>query len=96
MLEINPLVETPDGKLVAVDAKLSIDENALFRQPELAKFFDETQVPAAEVRAKAFDLAYVALVGNIGCMVNGAGLAWPPWTSSTITAANPPLSRCRR
>ncbi len=75
LLEINPLVETPEGKLVAVDAKLSIDENALFRQPELAKLFDATQVPAAEVRAKAFDLAYVALDGNIGCMVNGAGLA---------------------
>ncbi len=75
LLEINPLVLTPEGSLMAVDAKLSIDDNALFRQPEIAKYYDPTQLPAAEVRAEEFDLAYVALDGEIGCMVNGAGLA---------------------
>ncbi|MBY0529000.1 MAG: ADP-forming succinate--CoA ligase subunit beta [Rhabdochlamydiaceae bacterium] len=75
LLEINPLVETPDGKLFALDAKLSIDDNALYRQPEIASFFDPTQVSKNEVAAKEFDLAYIALDGNIGCMVNGAGLA---------------------
>jgi succinyl-CoA synthetase beta subunit len=75
LLEINPLVETEDGKLWALDAKLSLDDNALFRQPEIAAFFDPTQQSANEVAAKEFDLAYIALDGNIGCMVNGAGLA---------------------
>jgi len=75
LLEINPLVESKEGKLWALDAKLSIDENALFRQPEIAAFFDPTQVSKNEVAAKEFDLAYIALEGNIGCMVNGAGLA---------------------
>lgn len=75
LLEINPLVLTPNAQLVAVDAKLAIDENAAFRQKEIAQLFDDTQLPEAEVRAQKFDLAYVALDGNIGCMVNGAGLA---------------------
>ncbi len=75
LLEINPLVLTPDHKLVALDAKLSVDENALFRQPVIQGFYDSTQLPINEVRAKEHDLAYVALEGNIGCMVNGAGLA---------------------
>jgi succinyl-CoA synthetase beta subunit len=75
LLEINPLVETADGKLWALDAKLSIDDNALFRQPELAACYDHTQQSPNEVAAKEFDLAYIALDGNIGCMVNGAGLA---------------------
>ncbi|MBS0604610.1 MAG: ADP-forming succinate--CoA ligase subunit beta [Verrucomicrobia bacterium] len=75
LLEINPLVESNDGRLWALDAKLSIDDNALYRQPEIAGFFDHTQVSENEVAAKEFDLAYIALDGNIGCMVNGAGLA---------------------
>jgi succinyl-CoA synthetase beta subunit len=75
LLEINPLVETFDGHIVALDAKLSIDENALFRHPEFKNFFDASQLPATEVLAHAADLAYVALDGEIGCMVNGAGLA---------------------
>lgn len=75
LLEINPLVETPDGKILALDAKLSVDDNALFRQPEIAAFYDPTQQSQSEVSAKKFDLAYVSLDGNIGCMVNGAGLA---------------------
>jgi succinyl-CoA synthetase beta subunit len=75
LLEINPLVEAKDGKLWALDAKLSIDDNALFRQKEIAAFYDRTQQSANEVAAKEYDLAYIALEGNIGCMVNGAGLA---------------------
>lgn len=75
LLEINPLVETVQGDLVALDAKISIDDNALFRQKQIAAFYDATQQPSAEVQAKIYDLAYVALEGNIGCMVNGAGLA---------------------
>lgn len=75
LLEINPLVETKEGHLLALDAKLSIDDNALFRQPEIAAFYDPSQQTPSEVSAKQFDLAYIALDGNIGCMVNGAGLA---------------------
>jgi succinyl-CoA synthetase beta subunit len=75
LLEINPLVETPEGKIWALDAKLSIDDNALFRQPEIAAFYDPTQQSHNEVAAKEYDLAYIALDGEIGCMVNGAGLA---------------------
>lgn len=75
LLEINPLITTPSGDILALDAKLSIDENALFRQPDIAAFYDPTQSSESEVAAKQFDLAYIALEGNIGCMVNGAGLA---------------------
>jgi succinyl-CoA synthetase beta subunit len=75
LLEINPLIESKDGKLWALDAKLSIDDNALFRQPEISAFYDHTQQSLNEVAAKEHDLAYIALEGNIGCMVNGAGLA---------------------
>lgn len=75
LLEINPLVETNEGDLVALDAKLSVDDNALYRQNEIAQFYDETQSSANDARAKVYDLAYVALDGQIGCMVNGAGLA---------------------
>jgi succinyl-CoA synthetase beta subunit len=75
LLEINPLVKTKDGKLWALDAKLSIDDNALYRQPEICEFYDPSQQSKNEVAAKEHDLAYIALDGNIGCMVNGAGLA---------------------
>jgi succinyl-CoA synthetase beta subunit len=75
MIEINPLVETPDGHIIALDAKFSIDDNALFRQKEIAAMYDPTQVASAEVIAHNLDLAYIALDGTIGCMVNGAGLA---------------------
>lgn len=75
LLEINPLVKTSDGEIYALDAKLSIDDNALFRQSEILSFYDPTQVSSQEAAAKEFDLAYIAMHGNIGCMVNGAGLA---------------------
>ncbi len=75
LLEINPLVETEKGDLWAIDAKLSIDENALFRQSEIVSYYDPTQLSHAEASAKEYDLAYIAMDGEIGCMVNGAGLA---------------------
>lgn len=75
LLEINPLVETQEGEIIALDAKLSVDDNALYRQPEIASYYDASQISKYEVAAKKFDLAYVALDGEIGCMVNGAGLA---------------------
>ena len=75
LLEINPLVEDEDRHLWALDAKLAIDDNAIYRQPEMAAFYDPTQISKNEVAAKKHDLSYIALDGNIGCMVNGAGLA---------------------
>lgn len=75
LLEINPLVKTPSGDIIALDAKMSIDDNALFRQKEIAAFYDPSQVTEGEAAAKKHDLAYIAMHGNIGCMVNGAGLA---------------------
>ncbi len=75
ILEINPLTEDPEGNLWALDAKFSIDDNALFRHPEIAAMYDSTQVTPQEAVAHDMDLAYIALDGEIGCMVNGAGLA---------------------
>src|SRR6201981_1144289 len=75
MLEINPLVVTKQGQLRVLDAKVSFDDNALFRHPEIAALRDETEEDAKEIEASKYDLNYVALDGAIGCMVNGAGLA---------------------
>jgi succinyl-CoA synthetase beta subunit len=75
MLEINPLVVTKDGKLLVLDTKMSFDSNALYRHPEVEALRDETEEDPAEVEASKYDLAYIKLDGNIGCMVNGAGLA---------------------
>ncbi|MCV0383337.1 MAG: ADP-forming succinate--CoA ligase subunit beta [Erythrobacter sp.] len=75
MLEINPLVETKDAQLLVLDTKMSFDGNALFRHKEIAGLRDETEEDPAEVEASEYDLAYIKLDGNIGCMVNGAGLA---------------------
>lgn len=75
LIEINPLVITGDGEMVALDAKVSFDDNALFRHPELAELRDLTEEEESEVRAAASGLSYVKLDGNIGCLVNGAGLA---------------------
>ena len=75
MLEINPLVETKDGKLLVLDTKMSFDSNALYRHPDVMALRDETEEDPAEVEASKHDLAYIKLDGNIGCMVNGAGLA---------------------
>jgi len=74
-VEINPLVITKQNKLIALDAKFNFDDNALFRQPEIAEMRDESEEDPLELQAAKFGLSYVKMDGNIGCMVNGAGLA---------------------
>ncbi|WP_126426349.1 ADP-forming succinate--CoA ligase subunit beta [Brevibacillus marinus] len=73
--EINPLVVTGDGEVMALDAKLNFDSNALFRHPEILELRDLSEEDEKEIEASKYDLSYIALDGNIGCMVNGAGLA---------------------
>jgi len=75
MLEINPLVEDKAGKLLVLDTKMSFDSNALYRHPDVLALRDETEEDPAEIEASKYDLAYIKLDGDIGCMVNGAGLA---------------------
>jgi len=75
MIEVNPLAETPDGKVMVCDAKINFDDNAAFRQPDIFAMRDVTQEDPREVEASKYDLNYIGLDGNIGCMVNGAGLA---------------------
>jgi succinyl-CoA synthetase beta subunit len=75
MLEINPLIVTTANQVKVLDAKMSFDSNALYRQPEVVAMRDETEEDPAEIEASKYDLAYIKLDGNIGCMVNGAGLA---------------------
>jgi succinyl-CoA synthetase beta subunit len=75
LVEINPLVVTGDGDLLAVDAKINLDDNGLFRHADLAEMFDPTQEDDAEVIAREYGLNYISLDGNVACMVNGAGLA---------------------
>ena len=75
LLEINPLIHTGDGSVIALDAKMNFDDNALFRHPELVALRDVDEEEPAEVEASKFDLNYIQLDGSIGCLVNGAGLA---------------------
>jgi len=75
LAEINPLVVTGDGKVIALDAKLNFDSNALYRHPEIVAMRDLDEEDPAEIEASKFDLSYISLEGNIGCLVNGAGLA---------------------
>jgi succinyl-CoA synthetase beta subunit len=75
LAEINPLILTGDGKVIALDAKWNFDSNALFRHPEILEMRDFDEEDPAEIEASKFDLAYIQLDGNIGCLVNGAGLA---------------------
>ena len=75
LVEINPLILTEDNKIIALDAKVNIDDNALFRNLDLRELLDETEVDPKELEAEKYDLSYVKLDGKIGCMVNGAGLA---------------------
>ncbi len=75
LAEINPLILTGDGKVIALDAKFNFDSNALFRHPEIMAYRDLDEEDPAEIEASKFDLAYISLDGNIGCLVNGAGLA---------------------
>jgi succinyl-CoA synthetase beta subunit len=78
MLEINPLFKASDDKMIAVDCKMNLDENALMRHPDLAAMRDTSEEDPTEVEAGKYNLNFVKLDGNVGCMVNGAGL-WPPW-----------------
>jgi len=75
LIEINPLVSTQEGKLLALDAKINFDDNALYRHPEIEQLRDFNEEDPKEVEASKFNLSYIHLDGNIGCMVNGAGLA---------------------
>jgi succinyl-CoA synthetase beta subunit len=75
LAEINPLVVDDAGKIIALDAKMTVDENAEYRQKDLAKYLDTSEDDPVEARAKAMELAYIPLTGDIGCLVNGAGLA---------------------
>ncbi|MGH1427517.1 MAG: ADP-forming succinate--CoA ligase subunit beta [Arenicella sp.] len=75
LAEINPLVVTGDKRVIALDAKFNIDSNALYRQPEILEYRDLDEEDANEIRASEWDLSYISLDGNIGCLVNGAGLA---------------------
>ncbi|MGB1077720.1 MAG: succinate--CoA ligase subunit beta, partial [Bdellovibrionales bacterium] len=74
-IEINPMIVTDKNEVMALDAKLNFDDNALYRQPDIEAMRDETEEDAKELEAHKYDLSYVSLDGNIGCMVNGAGLA---------------------
>ncbi len=75
MIEVNPLITTPDNEVLALDAKVSFDSNALFRHPDIVALRDLNEEDPKEIEASKFDLAYIALDGNIACLVNGAGLA---------------------
>ncbi|MFZ5752141.1 MAG: ADP-forming succinate--CoA ligase subunit beta [Pseudomonadota bacterium] len=89
MLEINPLVVLKDGNLKVLDAKLGFDNNALYRQPEIMALRDETEEDPKELAASKFDLNYIALDGEIGCMVNGAGLAMATMDIIKLYGAEP-------
>jgi len=75
MVEINPLITTPTGEVLALDAKVSFDDNALFRHPEIVALRDLNEEDPKEIEASRHSLNYIALDGNIACLVNGAGLA---------------------
>jgi succinyl-CoA synthetase beta subunit len=89
LAEINPLVVTRDGKLLAIDAKFTLDDNAIFRHPDVAALVDESQERPLDVRAQKASLNYIALDGNIGCLVNGAGLAMATMDIIKLHGAEP-------
>ncbi len=89
LLEVNPLIVMENGRLRVLDAKISFDNNALFRHPELSDLRDTSEEDAKEIEASKYDLAYVALDGNIGCMVNGAGLAMATMDIIKLYGAEP-------
>jgi len=89
LTEINPLITTPDGKVIALDAKMNFDDNALFRHPDIAALRDITEEDPLEVEASKFDLNYIKLDGTIGCMVNGAGLAMATMDVITLEGGVP-------
>ncbi|EPX56275.1 Succinyl-CoA ligase [ADP-forming] beta chain [Cystobacter fuscus DSM 2262] len=89
LVEINPLVITKDGGVVALDAKVDFEENALYRHKDLLAYRDLAEEEPRETQAKEWDLAYIALDGNIGCMVNGAGLAMATMDTIKLVGGNP-------
>ncbi|MDH6231438.1 succinyl-CoA synthetase beta subunit [Mesorhizobium soli] len=89
LLEVNPLIVMKNGRLRVLDAKVSFDNNALFRHPEILELRDTTEEDAKEIEASKYDLAYVALDGDIGCMVNGAGLAMATMDIIKLYGAEP-------
>jgi succinyl-CoA synthetase beta subunit len=89
LIEINPLVVTKDGRVICLDAKMSFDDNALFRHPDIRELRDANEEDPAETEAAKYDLSYVHLDGNIGCMVNGAGLAMATMDIVKIYGAEP-------
>src|SRR5476649_1648269 len=89
LLEINPLVITKQGNLICLDGKITIDDNAIYRQPALREMRDTTQEDERENRARDWELNYIALDGNIGCMVNGAGLAMATMDLVKLHGGNP-------
>ena len=89
LAEINPLVLTGDGRVVALDAKINFEANALFRHPDLVALRDLDEEDAAEIEASKFDLSYISLDGNIGCLVNGAGLAMATMDTIKLYGAEP-------
>lgn len=89
LAEINPLVETADGDVLALDAKLNFDSNALYRHPEIVEFRDLTEEDPTEIEASKYELAFIKLDGNIGCLVNGAGLAMATMDIIKIHGGNP-------
>jgi succinyl-CoA synthetase beta subunit len=89
LAEVNPLIVTGDGKVIALDAKLNFDSNALFRHPEIVAYRDLDEEDPAEVEASKFDLTYISLDGNIGCLVNGAGLAMATMDTIKLYGGSP-------
>ena len=89
LVEVNPLVTTADGQLLALDAKIDLDDNGLFRHPDLAEMRDLDEEEELEVEAAKYDLNYIKLDGNIGCMVNGAGLAMATMDIIKLSGAEP-------
>jgi succinyl-CoA synthetase beta subunit len=89
LAEINPLIVTGDGRVVALDAKMNFDSNALYRHPDIVEMRDLDEEDAAEIEASRFDLSYISLDGNIGCLVNGAGLAMATMDTIKLYGAEP-------
>ena len=89
LAEINPLILTGDGRVIALDAKWNFDSNALFRHPEIVEMRDLDEEDPAEIEASKYDLAYIQLDGNIGCLVNGAGLAMATIDTIKLYGAEP-------
>jgi succinyl-CoA synthetase beta subunit len=89
MVEINPLVRTADGDVMALDSKFTFDENAMFRQKKYAELRDLDEEDPTEVEASKYDLNYIKLDGNVGCMVNGAGLAMATMDIIKLSGGDP-------